>query len=164
VPKVTAEPGVWLRHQDGEAEHSASIVKTYQWTPVRHPRPPDGTASYRVSCMKCKKMVLWTVTNAADTRWARNKWRLAVLASVGVLAVSILGMTLNEPLEALGAFGMLASVLAIPICLLFLHVQDGVDIPEERKRFASPHSIRRPPKYMRPQRRNAAAGKAEPVG
>jgi hypothetical protein len=80
MPKVTAQPGVWLRHHTGEAERGASVVKTYQWTPVRHPRPQDGTASYRVPCMQCKKMVLWTVTNAADMRWARAKWRRTVSA------------------------------------------------------------------------------------
>lgn len=156
MPKVTAEPGIWLRHHTGEAERGASVVKTYQWTPVRHPRPQDGTASYQVPCMKCKQMVLWTVTNAADTRWARNKWRLVTLASVGVLAVSILGMTLNGPLEALGALGMLASVLAIALSLVVISVQHGVDIPEERKRRDSPHSLRRAPKHMRRISRDAA--------
>jgi hypothetical protein len=157
MPRVTAQPGVWLRHHVGVAEHSGSYVKTYQWTPVRHPRPERGIASYQVPCMQCKKMVRWNVTNAADTRWARNKWRLALLAFTGLFAVSILGMTLNEPLEALGALGMLASLLAVAICLLFISVTDGVDIPEERKRRDSPHSLRRPPKYMRPRLSQNAA-------
>jgi hypothetical protein len=92
MPKVTAQPGVWLAHHTGVAERGNMV-----------------------------------------------------------LAVSILTMTLPLPLEALGAFGVLASLLAVALCLLGLSLQDGVDIPEERKRRDSPHSLRRPPKHLRPQ-------------
>jgi hypothetical protein len=75
VPKVTAQPGVWLAHHTGWAERGTGMVKTYHFTPALHPRPRDGSVDYEVRCAECKELVRWTVTNAADTKWARDKWR-----------------------------------------------------------------------------------------
>jgi hypothetical protein len=151
VPKVTAQPGVWLAHHTGAAERGTGMVKTYHFTPVLHPRPREGSVDYEVRCAECKELIRWTVTNAADAKWARGKWRLVVLAALGVFAVSILGLTLNSPFGVLGGAGVLVSVVVAAISLVVIGVQDGVDIAEERNRHDSPHSLRRAPRHLRPR-------------
>jgi hypothetical protein len=74
-----------------------------------------------------------------------------VLGALGVFAVSILGLTLNSPLDALGGAGVLASFVAFAISLVVIGVQYGVDIAEERPRHDSPHSLRRAPRHLRPR-------------